>query len=196
MSTPTSFELPFDELSNPRQVWVGTPGSHEEGVGRLALLTPDVVTAAAKEIQNGDRVTLGWEMTKLELANMNRYPCQHHIIPLFNGVAFDDVYVMNPRRCSTYAGCKYSTRQGLYHNLTLILTKIFLPMKSRAASGMDFGIFPKLYPTSMESPRSESSMVAPRRPRSSTAQAPVSACNIGLTKASQACSSHGFLMGS
>lgn len=101
MSTPkpNPFDQPFDELPNPRQVWVGTPGSHEEGLGRLALLTPEVVTEAAKEIQKGHRVALGWEMTKLEFANLNRHPCQHLIISVLNGVAFDDVYIMNPRGC-------------------------------------------------------------------------------------------------
>ncbi|EAS29376.3 uncharacterized protein CIMG_08122 [Coccidioides immitis RS] len=96
-SSSSAFDIPFDKLPNPKQVWVGKPGSNEEGLGKLALLTPEVVANAAKEIKTGRRVTLGWEMTKLELANLNRHPCQHHIISLLNGVAFDDVYVFNPR---------------------------------------------------------------------------------------------------
>jgi hypothetical protein len=91
-------DIPFDELPNPRQVWIGAPGSREEGLGRLSLLTPEVISRAAAEIKTGRRVTLGWEMTKLEAPNMNRQPCQHHIISLLNGLAFDDVYIMNPRR--------------------------------------------------------------------------------------------------
>lgn len=98
MASQSPFDLRFDDLPNPRQVWVGSPGSREEGLGKLGLLTPDVVAHAATEIQTGRRVTLGWEMTKLELANLGRHPCQHHIISLLNGVAFDDVYIMNPRR--------------------------------------------------------------------------------------------------
>ncbi|KAK2814039.1 hypothetical protein FQN50_000443 [Emmonsiellopsis sp. PD_5] len=97
MAHNSVFDTPFDKLPNPRQVWVGKPGSHEEGLGKLALLTPEVVAEAAVEIKTGKRVTLGWEMTKLELANLNRQPCQHHIISLLNGLAFDDVYIMNPR---------------------------------------------------------------------------------------------------
>ncbi|KAL2380073.1 hypothetical protein RJZ90_004839 [Blastomyces dermatitidis] len=96
MAQTSPFDTPFDELPNPRQVWVGTPGSPEEGMGKLSLLTPAVVSEAAAEIKTGMRVTLGWEMTKLELANLNRQPCQHHIISLLNGLAFDDVYIMNP----------------------------------------------------------------------------------------------------
>jgi hypothetical protein len=99
MVTESAFDIPFDQLPNPRQVWVGSPGSREEGLGKLAILTPEVVSqAAASEIKTGERVTLGWELTKLELANMNRQPCQHHIISLLNGHAFDDVFIMNPRR--------------------------------------------------------------------------------------------------
>lgn len=99
-SPPSPFDIPFDRLPNPKQVWVGAPGSQEEGLGKLGLLTPEVVANAAKEIKTGRRVTLGWEMTKLELANLNRHPCQHHIISLLNGLAFDDIYVFNPRRYS------------------------------------------------------------------------------------------------
>ncbi|OJD10249.1 hypothetical protein AJ78_08668 [Emergomyces pasteurianus Ep9510] len=107
MGQTSLFDTPFDELPNPRQVWVGTPGSPEEGLGKLALLTPAVVAEAATEIKTGKRVTLGWEMTKLELANLNRQPCQHHIISLLDGVAFDDVYIMNPQQSSQWDGLRH-----------------------------------------------------------------------------------------
>lgn len=92
------FDTPFDQLPNPRQVWLGSPGSYEEGLGKLAILTPEVVAAAsASEIRCGRRVTMGWEMTKLDYPNLNRQPCHHQIVPLLGGVAFDDIYTMNPR---------------------------------------------------------------------------------------------------
>lgn len=92
------FETPFDELPNPKQVWVGDPGSRKEGIGKLAILTPETVAkAAAMEIKTGRRITLGWEMTKLDYPNLNRQPTQHQIVPLLDGVAFDDIYTMNPR---------------------------------------------------------------------------------------------------
>ncbi|PGG99028.1 hypothetical protein AJ80_09418 [Polytolypa hystricis UAMH7299] len=106
-SERSPFDVPFDKLPNPRQVWVGKPGSREEGLGKLALLTPEVVSEAAKEIKTGRRVTLGWELTKLELANLNRQPCQHHIISLLNGLAFDDVYIMNPQQSSQWDGLRH-----------------------------------------------------------------------------------------
>lgn len=92
------FDTPFDLLPNPKQVWVGEPDSKEEGLGKLSILTPEVVTkAAATEIKTGLRVTMAWELTKLDYPNLNRQPCHHRIVPLLGGVAFDDVHTMNPR---------------------------------------------------------------------------------------------------
>ncbi|KAJ6171930.1 hypothetical protein N7470_000997 [Penicillium chermesinum] len=96
MAKPT-FDTPFDELPNPKQVWIGEPGSREEGLGKLAILTPErVAAAAAGEIRTGRRVTMGWELTKLDYPNLNRQPCDHKIVPLLGGIAFDDIYSMNP----------------------------------------------------------------------------------------------------
>lgn len=96
------FDTSFDELPNPKQVWMGRPGSHEEGLGKLAILTPEVVArAAASEIKCGRRVTMNWEMTKLDYPNLDRQPCNHQIVPLLGGVAFDDIYSFNPRKLTT-----------------------------------------------------------------------------------------------
>ena len=95
------FDVPFDSLPDPRRVWVGKPGSREEGLGKVAILTPDVVASAATaEIKTGRRVTLNWDLTKLESAGFGRKPTQHSIVPILGGVAFDDVYTMNPRTCT------------------------------------------------------------------------------------------------
>ncbi|GAT27892.1 similar to An09g04820 [Aspergillus luchuensis] len=107
-SSQSPFDVPFDELPNPKQVWVGKPGSREEGLGKLAILTPEVVAnAAATEIKTGRRVTMGWELTKLDYPNLNRQPCHHQIIPLLGGVAFDDVYTMNPQQSSQWDGLRH-----------------------------------------------------------------------------------------
>ncbi|PLN75302.1 hypothetical protein BDW42DRAFT_41905 [Aspergillus taichungensis] len=108
MAAPSPFDTPFDQLPNPRQVWVGKPGSYEEGLGKLAILTPDVVAkAAAAEIRTGRRVTMGWDMTKLDYPNLNRQPCQHQIVPLLGGVAFDDIFTMNPQQSSQWDGLRH-----------------------------------------------------------------------------------------
>ncbi|KIW16078.1 hypothetical protein PV08_06129 [Exophiala spinifera] len=100
--------LPFDSLPNKKQVWPCRPGSRGEGLGRLVLLTPDVVAAAAARcIRTGRRVSLGWELTKLEIANFGRSPCDHRIVPLLDGVAFDDIYTFNPQQSSQWDGLRH-----------------------------------------------------------------------------------------
>jgi hypothetical protein len=105
---PTIFDTPYDELPNRKRVWFGKPGSREEGLGKLSILTPTIVAkAASQEIRNGRRVTLGWELTKLETAGFGRQPCKHEIIPLFAGVAYDDVYTFNPQQSSQWDGLRH-----------------------------------------------------------------------------------------
>ncbi|KAB8225667.1 hypothetical protein BDV33DRAFT_198578 [Aspergillus novoparasiticus] len=108
MGSVSPFDVPFDELPNPKQVWVGKPGSYEEGLGKLAILTSEVVAkAASTEIKTGRRVTMGWDLTKLNYPNLNRQPCQHKIVPLLGGVAYDDIYTMNPQQSSQWDGLRH-----------------------------------------------------------------------------------------
>jgi hypothetical protein len=101
-------ELPFDSLPDYRQVWEATPESHEEGLGRLIIITPEIVAQAAKDcIRSGRRTTLGWSMDQLNIANFNRAPVQHHIVPLLDGLAFDDIYTFNPQQSSQWDGLRH-----------------------------------------------------------------------------------------
>ncbi|KIW02576.1 uncharacterized protein PV09_06027 [Verruconis gallopava] len=100
--------VPFDSLPDKRRVWHGAPGSKEEGLGRLVLLTPEVVAEAAKScIKTGHRVSLNWDLTKLEIANFNRAPTQHLVVSLLGGVAYDDVYIFNPQQSSQWDGLRH-----------------------------------------------------------------------------------------
>ncbi|KAM0536707.1 hypothetical protein ACHAP6_002428 [Verticillium nonalfalfae] len=92
-----SAELKFDELPDPKRVWAGTPGSREEGLGRLVLLTSERTRDAAKEIVTGQRVGLNWDLRKLEYPGYGRISCGHQVVPILDGDAFDDVYTINPR---------------------------------------------------------------------------------------------------
>lgn len=103
----TMHDTPFDELPDRRQVWNGPKGSREEGLGRLVLLTPDVVASAATCIKTGRRTALNWDLTKLEVANFNRQPTQHYIVSLLDGLAFDDVYIFNPQQSSQWDGLRH-----------------------------------------------------------------------------------------
>ncbi|KAG7152098.1 hypothetical protein HYQ46_012076 [Verticillium longisporum] len=99
--------MEYDSLPDPRRVWTGAPGSREEGLGRLVLLTPDVVARAAKCIKTGRRVGMNWDMNKLDVANFNRAPTQHHIVSLLGGAAYDDVYIFNPQQSSQWDGLRH-----------------------------------------------------------------------------------------
>ncbi|OCT53939.1 hypothetical protein CLCR_10460 [Cladophialophora carrionii] len=99
---------PFDDLPNRKQVWPNEPNSREEGLGRLVLLTPDIVAfAGASCIRSGQRVSLGWELNKLEIANFGRSPCKHEIVGLLDGAAFDDIYTFNPQQSSQWDGLRH-----------------------------------------------------------------------------------------
>lgn len=108
MNMSCIFDTPFDKLPDKKRVWLGTAGSREEGLGKLAILTPEIVAkAASSEIRTGRRVTLGWELTKLENAGLGRQKCEHKIVPLLDGVAFDDVYTFNPQQSSQWDGLRH-----------------------------------------------------------------------------------------
>ncbi|KAF2635147.1 hypothetical protein P280DRAFT_523434 [Massarina eburnea CBS 473.64] len=107
MTTTAIFDTPFDALPDQKRVWIGEAGSREEGLGKLAILTPDVVAKAAKEIRTGKRITLNWDLRKLENAGLGRQKCEHKIVPLLGGVAFDDVYTFNPQQSSQWDGLRH-----------------------------------------------------------------------------------------
>jgi hypothetical protein len=92
----------YKDLPNPKRVWVGTPGSREEGLGKLSLLTQDVVLAAARsEIRTGVRVGMNWELSKMEYAGWGRKACKHEIILIPGDKYIDDEYTFNPRKGPT-----------------------------------------------------------------------------------------------
>jgi hypothetical protein len=46
-------------------------------------------------------------LTKLENAGLGRQKCEHKIVPLLGGVAFDDVYTFNPQQSSQWDGLRH-----------------------------------------------------------------------------------------
>ncbi|PVH93411.1 hypothetical protein DM02DRAFT_721718 [Periconia macrospinosa] len=105
--TAAIFDASFDSLPDKTQVWIGQPGSREEGLGRLNMLTPDVVAKAASEIRTGRRTALNWDLQKLEYPLFGRQPCQHTISPVLDGLFFDDVYEFNPQAGSQWDGLRH-----------------------------------------------------------------------------------------
>lgn len=141
---PEEYSLAYKDLPNPKRVWVGKPGSREEGLGRLSLLTPEVVLAANKsEVQTGVRVGMNWDLTKLEYAGWGRKACQHEIVVIPGDKYVDDVYHFNPRAYipeSPVANSKDKARMYFFLELTNIT------IQSREVSGTDLDTTGNLSP--------------------------------------------------
>jgi len=57
----------FDDLPDKRRFWPAPPGSQDEGLGMLRILTPEVVADAARtQLQTGERVCLNWGLEELK----------------------------------------------------------------------------------------------------------------------------------
>ncbi|KAH8648495.1 hypothetical protein BX600DRAFT_475342 [Xylariales sp. PMI_506] len=98
----------YDDLPDKRRYWPATPGSYDEGVGMLRLLTPEVVAAAAQsEIRTGQRVCLNWDLSKLDYPGFGRQKFSHKVQWVAEGHAFDDVYSMNPQQSSQWDGLRH-----------------------------------------------------------------------------------------
>ncbi|CAN6625899.1 hypothetical protein TRVA0_010S02344 [Trichomonascus vanleenenianus] len=111
----TFADLPkYDELKDKRRYWEwGAPGSYEEGLGKLNLLTDEhVAKIAAQEIKTGIRVGLGWEMDKMEIPTFWREPFEHEVRTVHPTcrIAFDDVYHFNPQQSSQWDGFRHHGR--------------------------------------------------------------------------------------
>ncbi|KAL4917543.1 hypothetical protein BDW62DRAFT_211069 [Aspergillus aurantiobrunneus] len=105
-----TFDLPekFDDLPNKRQYWPAPPGSPEEGLGMLRIITPDMVANAARtQIQTGERVCLQWGIENLNPPGFNRKPFEHNVKWVMEGVAFDDEYHFNPQQSSQWDGLRH-----------------------------------------------------------------------------------------
>ncbi|KAL2841561.1 hypothetical protein BJY01DRAFT_236326 [Aspergillus pseudoustus] len=105
-----TFELPetFDDLPNKRQYWPAAPGSIDEGLGMLRILTPDIVANAARtQIQTGQRVCLNWDLENLNPPGFKRKPFEHKVKWVAEGIAFDDEYHFNPQQSSQWDGFRH-----------------------------------------------------------------------------------------
>ncbi|KAI9369267.1 hypothetical protein BJX61DRAFT_536569 [Aspergillus egyptiacus] len=105
-----TFDLPenFDDLPNKRQYWPAPPGSAEEGLGMLRILTADIVANAARtQIRTGERVCLNWGIENLNPPGFGRKSFEHRVKWVAEGIAFDDEYHFNPQQGSQWDGFRH-----------------------------------------------------------------------------------------
>jgi hypothetical protein len=79
----------------------------------LNLLTPQVLKAAATEIQLGKHVQLDWAMHHLEYPGFGRLQYEHRIKDLREKgfIAFDDELTINTQTSSQWDGLKHVSDQ-------------------------------------------------------------------------------------
>lgn len=78
MSGVNSLPQTYDDLPDKRRFWPAAPGSRDEGLGMLRILTPEIVANAAKsQILTGERVCLNWELDNLDPPGMSLYSWMH-----------------------------------------------------------------------------------------------------------------------
>lgn len=56
-----------------------------------------MMAKAAYGIKTGQRVIMNWDMIMLEYASVNHQQRQYQNVPILGGVAFDDIFTMDPR---------------------------------------------------------------------------------------------------
>ncbi|PSK44719.1 hypothetical protein B9Z65_8928 [Elsinoe australis] len=103
-SFPTRKELPAIDGAPKDAAWFW---GKDDGLGRLNLLTPTRVAAAAKLIQTGEIVPVNLPLTTPEVPAFGREPFKHEIKPLAPGIAYDDLYTMNTQSGTQWDGFRH-----------------------------------------------------------------------------------------
>lgn len=105
-SFPSRKELPNCGENAPEgAAWVW---GEDDQLGRINLLTPTRVAAAAKEcIKDGSIASLNLPLDKPLVPGFGREPFKHHIKPLVPGIAYDDMYVLNTQSGTQWDGFRH-----------------------------------------------------------------------------------------
>ncbi|KAL2828400.1 hypothetical protein BDW59DRAFT_178828 [Aspergillus cavernicola] len=102
---PSRKELPKIEGAPDGAAWVW---GKDDQIGRLNLLTPARVKAAAAEIRTGEMVRLDLPADVPKTPAFGREVSQHKIKPLgSDGVYYDDVYIMNTQSGTQWDGFRH-----------------------------------------------------------------------------------------
>ncbi|KAJ5628634.1 hypothetical protein N7490_010862 [Penicillium lividum] len=112
---PTFDALPLDKNGPPGNAW-GLFGPDDQ-LGMLNLLTPDVVAAAAKEIQKGIRISLDWPLDKPSFPTDERRVFEHRIVHHPSVPMNDDEVHMNTQSSTQWDGFRhFAYRSGRFYN--------------------------------------------------------------------------------
>ncbi|KIX93763.1 uncharacterized protein Z520_10387 [Fonsecaea multimorphosa CBS 102226] len=115
-SFPTRKNLPKIVGAPDEAAWVW---GKDDYVGRLNLLTPTRVKAASQEIRTGEMARLDLPLDVPEQPAFGRQKFEHKILPLAEGIAYDDVYHMNTQSGTQWDGFRHFAHvptQTFYNN--------------------------------------------------------------------------------
>ncbi|KAM6506908.1 hypothetical protein FALCPG4_018726 [Fusarium falciforme] len=113
---PPFNDLPLRKDGPPGNAW-GLFGDDDD-LGRLNLLTPDVVKAAAAEIQEGIRVSLDWDLNQPAAPLFKRPRFQHDIINKSPRAENDDSLFFNTQSSTQWDGFRHFgyQREQIFYN--------------------------------------------------------------------------------
>ncbi|PLN84288.1 hypothetical protein BDW42DRAFT_183643 [Aspergillus taichungensis] len=101
---PSRKELPKIEGAPNGAAWVW---GKDDQLGRLNLLTPQRVKAAAAEILTGEMVRLDLPLNVPETPAFGREQFQHNIKSLIPDIAYDDTYTLNTQSGTQWDGFRH-----------------------------------------------------------------------------------------
>ncbi|KAL4873723.1 hypothetical protein BDV12DRAFT_207512 [Aspergillus spectabilis] len=106
---PSRKELPKIPGAPDGAAWVW---GKDDQIGRLNLLTPARVKAAAAEIRTGEMVRLDLPLDVPKTPAFGREVFEHKIKPLGGGVGYDDTYTLNTQSGTQWDGFRHFAHLG------------------------------------------------------------------------------------
>ncbi|KAF3934616.1 hypothetical protein ABW20_dc0101974 [Dactylellina cionopaga] len=103
-SFPSRKDLPKIPGAPEDAAWVWGPDDY---IGRLNLLTPTRVQAAAQEIKTGEMARLDLPLNVPEQPAFGREKFEHKIKTLVENIAYDDLYTMNTQSGTQWDGFRH-----------------------------------------------------------------------------------------
>lgn len=105
LNLPSFDDLPLDKSGPPGNAW-GLWGPYDE-IGRLNLITPATVTAAASEIREGLRISLDWPLDKPTFPTFGRQRFDHKILNKAPMTMNDDALSLNTQSSTQWDGFRH-----------------------------------------------------------------------------------------
>ncbi|KAK3984743.1 putative cyclase-domain-containing protein [Cladorrhinum sp. PSN332] len=120
-SVPDFDDLPKVEGQPQGCAWgVFDKDGQKDHYGTLNFLTPEIVTAAAKEVKDGVSISLNWPLNGIKFPFPHRKAPVHKVIPLdpgATGYGFDDEIEINTQFSSQWDSlCHFTGPSGVTYN--------------------------------------------------------------------------------